>query len=94
MDEKTKALQVRLPEEMYNRLSQQAKKLRRSLNAEIITCLEEHFDWVDKMFGERGSAEKITPEQAEVIMRLNEKLDAAAAYVKAHPEEFKEFKKK
>ena len=40
MEEETKALQVRFPTSMYNRLTEMAKKSRRSLNAEIITCME------------------------------------------------------
>ena len=43
MEESTKALQVRFPENMYNRLARNAKINRRSLNAEIVFCLEEYF---------------------------------------------------
>jgi hypothetical protein len=42
LEEETKALQVRFPAKIYNQLTEMAKKSRRSLNAEIIICLEEH----------------------------------------------------
>ena len=47
MEEETKATQVRFPASMYNRLTEMAKKSRRSLNAEIIVCLEDFFKKID-----------------------------------------------
>jgi len=43
MEEETKATQVRFPADLYNRLTEMAKKSHRSLNAEIIFSLEEYF---------------------------------------------------
>ena len=49
MEEETKALQVRFPTKMYDRLTEMARKSRRSLNAEIIVCLEEYFERLEAL---------------------------------------------
>jgi hypothetical protein len=40
---KQKAFQVRLPLSLYKRLQKRTKESRRSLNSEIIVCLEDFF---------------------------------------------------
>ena len=42
MEEEIKALQIRFPITLYNQLTERAAKSRRSLNAEVIVCLEEY----------------------------------------------------
>jgi predicted HicB family RNase H-like nuclease len=41
--EMTKALQIRFPVALYERLNELAKKERRSFNAEVVYCLEKFF---------------------------------------------------
>ena len=58
MEEETKATQVRFPASMYNRLTERAKKSRRSLNGEIIFCLEEYFEMIDELAASEGMFNK------------------------------------
>jgi hypothetical protein len=88
MEEKTKALQVRFPVDMYERLAKGAKKSRRSLNAEIVTCLEELFSWQDDWSKNQQKMDAMTPERMDAIIGIMKKLDRIEAYAKAHPEEF------
>jgi hypothetical protein len=41
--EEHKALQIRFPAALYEKISEHAKKERRSFNAEVVYCLEKFF---------------------------------------------------
>jgi len=41
--EMTKALQIRFPVALYNKIQERAKRERRSFNAETVYCLEKFF---------------------------------------------------
>jgi hypothetical protein len=46
-----KALQIRFPANLGENLQKRAKKARRSLNAEVLICLEEYFEFANLMDG-------------------------------------------
>jgi hypothetical protein len=46
---KETAIQIRFPENLWKTLQKRAKKAHRSLNAEVLLCLEEYFDHANLM---------------------------------------------
>jgi hypothetical protein len=43
-EEEYRALQIRFPVPLYDKLQERAKKSRRSLNAEVLVCLESYLN--------------------------------------------------
>ena len=76
MEEETKALQIRFPVAMYNKLSENAEKSRRSLNSEVIVCLEKYFDEL-----EQKETLTLTIEGKD-LDNLHEKMNIIYEYVK------------
>ena len=79
MEEETKATQVRFPASMYDRLTEMAKKSRRSLNAEIITCLEAYFAQMKEITTETYVIEGVD------LKDLHEKMNAIYEFLKTTP---------
>ena len=74
MEDETKALQVRFPIPMYNLLLEESKKSRRSLNAEIITCLEKYFQMIAESEDKDNLIEVLSFVDAEAVAKAIEKL--------------------
>jgi hypothetical protein len=58
-NEEYKAFQLRLPVSLYIEMQKRIKESRRSLNAEIIVCLEEYLKG-QRYFSETGFSDKIS----------------------------------
>ena len=74
MEEETKATQVRFPASMYQRLTEGAKKSRRSLNGEIIFCLEEYFQMIDELEASEGRFNTMWAQAMEKALKKVETL--------------------
>ena len=85
MEEEVKALQVRFPLDMYERLAKGAKKSRRSLNAEIIFCLEGFFKMTDEL---AYAKENVSPERLAGLERTARMMEDFLEYVKANPDKY------
>jgi len=79
LEEETKATQVRFPASMYDRLTKMAKKSRRSLNAEIITCLEAHFAQMEEIATETYII------RGDDLDDLHDKMNAIYEFLKTTP---------
>jgi len=73
LEEEIKALQIRFPFPLYNKLSERAKKSRRSLNSEVIIILEEFFTKPTKAY---------LPLESENIKDMLEKINNIYEHIK------------
>jgi len=87
IEEETKALQIRFPIDMYNRLQEYAKKSRRSINSEVIASIEALFSYLER------DGIITTPEQDAAWQKYADQLYLANRIIRERPDLLKELDK-
>jgi hypothetical protein len=84
-DEEYKAFQLRLPVPLYIEMQKRIKESRRSLNAEIIVCLEEYLKG-QRYFKATGFSDKIS--SLSTVEDGNERYALAKEVLKKYLDEY------